>query len=145
MQILYPVQFGCAAKTTLLILLIQILHVGDCTHNADRITAMDQAVGMTQFMDDHLANAIDQQIIIGIQSIVFISQTVKGGHSSITAQTGLTENIGQNGNIQINTHHTNYLNCIGGGPHGYRCKQLIGIILSSPGIIEMTDIQTTIL
>ena len=55
--LLSPVQLGPAPEAEMLLLLIQVFHIAARTHNTYRIAAVDQSIGMTQLVNNHLAES----------------------------------------------------------------------------------------
>ena len=67
---------------------------------------------MSHLMNYYFAESGDQEVIIRVQSVKFISESVQRGYACLSFKNRLSENIGKNGNIQVNSEYPNRLQSV---------------------------------
>ena len=67
--------------------------------------AMMKIQGVTQFMDGFFEQSLAEQVMVAIEAVELLVQTMGGDNGATASHLGLAENVFQDGYVQVNVCH----------------------------------------
>lgn len=103
--------------------------------------AMDQSEGVAEFVNDLFGRSFGQQGAVGRQAVPFIVETENRSDTRAATQKGLAENIGEDGNEEVDAEQPECFDRVPGEFCVNLFKQLISIVLTTCWIEEFDQVQ----